>query len=425
MRRLVPIVILAAFTLSGACEPHASPDSGATDGGSDGGTTDAGIPSATGAIPEGLPRQLLVGLFENTGETWMHDSKVPFQLRYRYFVKGWSDNFGFGEHDGAFGLAFMRDCDTHGFVPVVQYYQVNGEAGGGEDEFLTKVQDPTTMAGYYDDFKLLMQRAKEFGKPVIVLLEADGFGLLQQQTASDSNAPAAVGSTSMPELANLPNTVAGWGLSFLQLRKSVGATNVILGIHISAWASGKDISYFSLTDPLQPEVDKVYSFLAPFGLADNVTGDTFDLLVGDPLDRDSDYYRLKKSEDRWWEMADDAPVESKSFNRYAEWLKLWNQTAQKRWVLWQIPIGNRFHLNVMNDGVTPHAGYRDNRVEYFFETNAKAHQRKFAESGVIGLLFGAGLDGMSSYTNDYDDVDQLYLKTHVDAFFRAGGMAIR
>jgi hypothetical protein len=32
---------------------------------------------------------------------------------------------------------------------------------------------------------------------------------------------------------------------------------------------------------------------------------------------------------------------------------------------------------------------------------------------------------MSSYTNDYDDVDQLYLKTRVDAFFRAGGLAIR
>ena len=38
----------------------------------------------------------------------------------------------------------------------------------------------------------------------------------------------------MPELAGLPNTVAGWGLAFLQLRKSVGANNAILGMHVSA-----------------------------------------------------------------------------------------------------------------------------------------------------------------------------------------------
>ena len=45
-----------------------------------------------------------------------------------------------------------------------------------------------------------------------------------------------------------------------------------------------------MTDALQPQVDKVYAFLAPFGLAANVTGATWDVLVGDPLDRDADYY---------------------------------------------------------------------------------------------------------------------------------------
>ncbi len=96
----------------------------------------------------------------------------------------------------------------------------------------------------------------------------------------------------LAELAGLPNTVAGWGLAFLQLRKSVGANNAVLGIHISGWASGEDIAYGSVTDSLQPQVDKVYAFLAPFGLASNVTGATWDVLVGDPLDRDSDYYKL-------------------------------------------------------------------------------------------------------------------------------------
>src|SRR6185369_6059822 len=124
-----------------------------------------------------------------------------------------------------------------------------------------------------------------------------------------------------------------------------------LGIHISAWASGKDVSYYNVTDPLGPEVDKVYNFLAPAGIAANVTGQTYDVLVGDPLDRDSDFYRLSQGNpNRWWDASDTASISSRSFNRYAEWLRLWNVTAQKRWVLWQIPLGNSASKNVNNNG---------------------------------------------------------------------------
>jgi len=213
--------------------------------------------AAKGPIPAGLPARELVGLFEDTGATWMKNSAVPWDVRYRYFTKGWVNNWGWGAYDGSWGLGYMRECDGQRFIPAVQYYQMNGEAGGGESAFLQKVQSVTTMAGYFGDFKILMQRAKDFAKPVIVLIEADGFGFLQQQTSSNSGAYAAIKDSGVAELAGLPNTVAGWGLAFLQLRKSVGANNVVLGIHISGWASGKDIAYGSVTDPLSPEVDKV------------------------------------------------------------------------------------------------------------------------------------------------------------------------
>ena len=94
---------------------------------------------------------------------------------------------------------------------------------------LAKVQNATTMKSYFGDFKILMQRAKDFGKPVMILIEADGFGFLEQQTSGNSGAYAAVKDSGVPELAGLPNTVAGWGLAFLQLRKAVGATNAMLG----------------------------------------------------------------------------------------------------------------------------------------------------------------------------------------------------
>jgi len=378
--------------------------------------------TAKGAIPAGLPARVLVGLFEDSGATWMKNSGVRWDARYRYLTKGWVNNWGFGAYDGSFALNYFRECDAQGMVPAVQYYQVFGEAGGGESATLQKVQNATTMRSYFGDFKLLMQRAKDFGKPVMILLEADGFAFLEQQTNGNANTSAAIASTGMTELQGLPNTVAGFGLAFLQLRKAVGANNVALGVHVSAWASGKDISVSSVTDALQPEVDKVYAFLAPFGLATNVTGQQFDLLVGDPLDRDADFYRLNLAQDRWWDASDAASISSRSFNRYAEWLRLWNVKAQKRWVLWQIPLGNSNSKNVNNNG-GPAEGYKDNRPEYFFGAGT-AHIEKFAESGVIALLFGAGIGGQSTYTNDQYTDGQLFMKSRAGAIVNAGGVAL-
>ena len=59
-------------------------------------------------------------------------------MRYRYFTKGWVNNWGFGAYDGSWGLGYMRECDGQRFIPAVQYYQMNGEAGGGESAFLAE-----------------------------------------------------------------------------------------------------------------------------------------------------------------------------------------------------------------------------------------------------------------------------------------------
>ena len=378
--------------------------------------------SVVGTLPSGMHSHLAVGLFEDSGNTWMKTSGVAWDARYRYFTKGWVNNWGYGAYDGSWGKAYLQECDAQGFLPVVQYYQMNGESNYDESAFYATTQSASIMAGYFGDFKLLMQRAKEFGKPVLVLMEGDGYAYMQIQSGNNPDAYSAIAASGLAELQGLPNTAAGWGLAFLQLRKSVGATNVILGMHISAWATGKDISYFSVTDPLDPEVQKAYTFLSKLGLGANLTGQAYDVLVGDPLDRDSDFYRLTRSEDRWWDASDSAPIASKSFNRYAEWLRLWNQTAAKRWVLWQIPLGNANHLNVANTG-GPREGYKDNRPEYFFG-NGTSHLQKFADAGVIALLFGAGAGGQSSYTNDIYTDGTLFMKTRAGAILASGSVPL-
>lgn len=386
-------------------------------------SANAAITTPAGSVPTGLPARMLVGLFEQWGDTWMRDSTVPWDVRYAYFTKGWANNWGWGAHDGSMATNFFNECASGNFIPAVQFYQMNGEAGGGEAQFYAKTQNAGTMATYFGDFKLLMQRAKDFNRPVVVMLEADGFAYMQSQSGQNPNAYSAIAASGLPELAGLPNTAAGWGLAFLQIRKAVGANNVVLGVHISGWASGKDIAHYSVTDPLQPEVDKVYTFLAPLGLASNQTGATYDFLVGDPLDRDADFYRVTQGADRWWDASDSASINSKSFNRYAEWLRLWNLKSSKRWVLWQIPLGNSNHSNVYNNG-QPREGYRDNRPEYFFGTSSIAHLEKFASSGVVGLFFGAGAGGQSSFQNDTYTDGQLFMRSRAGSFLRAGGLAI-
>jgi hypothetical protein len=181
-----------------------------------------------------------------------------------------------------------------------------------------------------------------------------------------------------------------------------------------------------VTIPLQPDVDKVYNFLAPLGIAPNATGLTYDVLVGDPLDRDADYYRLVNNDGgvHWWDTTGAASVNSRSFNRYCEWLRLWNAKAGKRWVLWQIPLGNSNHLNVTNTG-KPREGYKDNRPEYFFGTGTTQHLQQFAGAGVIALLFGAGATGVSSYGNDIYTDGKSFIQSRCASFFAAGGLPLK
>ena len=95
-----------------------------------------------------MPARVAVGLFEDTGGTWMKNSGAPWDARYRYFTKGWVNNWGWSARDGSWGLSYLRECDASGYLPAVQYYQLFGEPGGGEQQTLAKVQNSATMASY-------------------------------------------------------------------------------------------------------------------------------------------------------------------------------------------------------------------------------------------------------------------------------------
>jgi hypothetical protein len=268
-----------------------------------------------------------------------------------------------------------------------------------------------------------MEQVRNFGKPVVVLLENTAFAFLELSARHDSAVPAAVASSGLPELADLPNTVAGWGLAFLRLRRSQGALNAKLAIDVANWASGLDVTYTDVSVPLPPEVDRVWAFLGPMGLGPNLTGDTYDLLSHHVSDFDFDYSNLVLNKDKWWNPDDRASASTRSFTRYLAWLALWNQRAARRWVLWEISGGNSHHLNVDNLGQA-RGGYRDNRVEWMFGPSGAEHRRALAGAGVAMLLCGLAASTQASVTNDVDLDGNLFMRTYAGAYLAAGGLAL-
>jgi hypothetical protein len=376
-----------------------------------------------GAVPAGLPAHLMIGLGADHGDPWMAASGVPWDVRYRFFAKGWADNFGFGQPDGSWGAAYLNECATQGYLPGMVYFHLAGDAGNDHTKTLATVQSPAIMAGYFADFTLLMQRVKEFGKPVIVIVEPTTFGYLHDQTHGDPAAPAAVASSGVAVVAGLPDTVAGFGLSFLQIRKAVGAANAILALSAEVWGDGSDVGYIDVAVPLRPHVDGLYGFLAPLGLAANATGATWDLLASGPQEHDANYDLLVRMSDRWFDASDAAPIASKSYDRYAAWLALLNRQARRRWLLWQVPVGNSNSLDVANTGA-PREGYKDNHTEYFLGTEGAAHRALYARAGVVGILFSQGAAEQSSYKNDAYTDGALFVQSRAGAYLRAGGLAL-
>ena len=378
------------------------------------------VPSAAGHVPDGLPKRLTVGLYAVHGDRWMADSGVPWDARFRYLARGWRNNFDTWGDDGSWALAYMNEADARGEIPVLAYIELMDPP---DNDYLGRIQDAAAMATYFADFKLLMERVRDFGKPVAVLLENTAFAFIELAARHDPAVPAAVASSGLPELADLPNTVAGWGLAFLRLRRSVGALNAKLAIDVAHWASGLDVTYVDASVPLRPEVDRVWAFLEPMGLAPNVTGDTYDLLSHHVSDFDFDYSKLVLNKDLWWDVVDSASASTRSFTRYLAWLALWNQRAARRWVLWEIPVGNSYHLNMDNTG-QPRGGYRDNRVEWIFGSSGAEHRRGLTRAGVVMLLCGLAASTQASVTNDYDDEGHLFMQTHAGAFLSSGGLAL-
>src|SRR5262245_15572728 len=141
----------------------------------------------------------------------------------------------------------MRASDANHYIPVFSYYELlqsRPSTGANEsDRDFSNLNNAFTMNAYYANFKLLMQHAAGFGKPVVVQVEPDLWGYLQQRAAGAGAATltAKVEASGFADVAGIPDTAQGFAWALLKLR-DVYAPNAILALHASMWGSGIDVA---------------------------------------------------------------------------------------------------------------------------------------------------------------------------------------
>jgi hypothetical protein len=365
---------------------------------------------AAAPLPAGLPAYFFLGLDNQPGQVnWMVNSGVPWNARYKYLVGGVNTGNGWANWNpnGDFATYYMQDSAANGYMPVFTYYQLlqSSPGGGSEgDANYTNLNNSSTMRAYYADFKLLMDKIRAFNKPVIVHVEPDLFGFLQQRVINTTNSAASisasVASSGHSDVQGLPNTFQGFNWALLRLRDRY-APNAILAAHVSGWSSGTDIGSDSRSNlDLTSIVQKTVAFHNTAGIAGNPSGiSSYNLLFFDPLDRDAAFYQYQYGDGgaRWW---DESNQRFPNFNRYHQYIKGVTDGTNRRALLWQVPIGNT-KMRTMNNSW---GHYQDNRVQYWLGNYpADGHLQALANSGVVGILFGMGASGVTSYQDTLGD----------------------
>jgi hypothetical protein len=310
------------------------------------------------------------------------------KMRYQYLAGGVNTGNGWAtwntNPNGSFVTYYVQDSVAANVLPVFDYYmllQSNPATGGDEAaKDLSNLNNTSTMTAYWADVKLFLQRAKAAasGKPVVLHVEPDLWGYIEQAAANNkgSDVPAKVAAAGGTDLAGLPNNAAGFAQAFIKLR-DLYAPNVILAWHLSDWGTMVDLhasqTSDAQTDTLAATASAFYTSL----------GANFDLSFNDLSDRDSGFYRVQYGDGgkSWWNASD--------FPRYARFIADFVAATGKRVVVWQIPMGNTL-MRATND---TWGHYADNRPEYFLNDVSDGHLALWRDAGVIGLLFGGGATG--------------------------------
>jgi hypothetical protein len=355
-----------------------------------------GVPSlpsiGSGAVPAGLSAHFELGI-ANFDAGWPTGAGIPFGFRSQYLSGGVNTGSGWttwNNPPGEFATLYMNASGT--MIPVFDYYQLRGSSPNvGSENPDPKLQDPSTMTAYYNEFILLMQKCSAYGKVVIVHVEPDFWGFCEQAHGPKPEViPVCVANTGLAEAVGLPDNLCGFAQLLVKLRDlhaphGASPPKVLIALHASHWGTGADL--------IKNKVDPVTQANAIGGFFTSL-GSNFDLLFHDPGDRDAGYSQYVQGDGgaSWWVVPDD-------FDRYRNYLTRMTTVTGRRNILWQVPLGNTKTRTCNNS--TWH--YQDNRVEYWLDDTPHANITAYALAGVIGILWGAPQNGTTHYDDSAGD----------------------
>ena len=331
----------------------------------------AALPSAPATWPFD---RLEIGFADAPGGAANLRADAPFGLRYQYLAGGVNTGNGWAtwNTNGDFVKWYVQDSVANGMVAVFPYYQMlqsSPATGGGESaKDLNNLKNASTMAAYWADVRLFMQKAAAgaSGHPVVLHVEPDLWGYIEQgATDNDAkNVPASVASSGDADLAGLPNTAVGFAKAFVKLR-DLYAPNVLLAYHASVWGTMFDLHASQTSDA---QTDQLAAKAAAFYGSLNAD---FDLVFTDLADRDAGFYQHQYGDGgaAWWNASD--------FPRYGRFIGGLSAGTGKRVVVWQIPMGNTL-MRATND---TWGHYADNRPEWFLDDVSDGRPRLVAGLG--------------------------------------------
>ena len=364
-------------------------------------------------------KQLQLGLANQPGGAAALAAVAPLGLRYQYLAGGVNTGKGWQTWNpgGSFVSLYIAESRAHHIVPVFSYYQLRQSLPGATNADepaadLGNLADAATMRAYFLDLEAFFVRAAAAGGPVVLHLEPDLFGYIEQAARGGDAAsvPAAVASTGLAALHGIPDNAAGFAQAVLALR-SAYAPNVIVGYPISIWGTGVDIH---LNHPSPARVDAMAAQAVAFYRSLHAN---FDVTFTELSDRDAGYAQTVDHESgAWWHSVD--------FSRDLRFLADYHRAVPKPIVMWQIPLGNTVSPLLNN---TPFH-YRDNRVQWFLGASGRAHLRAFVRAGLVALLFGGGQSqdtDAGEASGDGRPDDGGYFDARARAYYRAGALPLR
>lgn len=340
-----------------------------------------------GSVPSGLPGTFFIGLSAQPGAqtTWVKNTGIPWALCYQYLSSGVLPGQTWATHWGTnFALDYAVSAQAAGCIPEFDYYQLVPTTGAqGASAEYSALNSASITADYFKDFTTLLQQLHQYGGKAVVHVEPDMWGFLESLNTNPALLSAAVASSGNPDVAAYPDTVAGFGRALLHLR-DLYAPNVVLAAHVSTWM-------WSLSTDPSLDVTQIARTDAAF-----MTGTgNWDVFYTDISDRDAAYYEdvVGDGGAHWWDTTNQTYP---NFSRLNVWAAAFTAAAQKRLVIWQIPVGN----TLMRSSNNTSFHYQDNREQYWLENYPNNSTiSALAQAGVIGLLFGPGNSGT---TDVYD-----------------------